>query len=113
MRVSLARAMVTRPKLLLLDEPFAALDEITRQRLDEQLRELWASLGMTIVFVTHSTAEAVFLADRAIVLSRRPGRIIEDHRMDLPDRRTGPLRATPEFARETRLIYDALERGEA
>jgi NitT/TauT family transport system ATP-binding protein len=113
MRVSLARAMVTEPKLLLLDEPFAALDEITRQRLDEQLRELWSTAGMTVVFVTHSTAEAVFLADRAIVLSKRPGRIIEDHRITLPGERTAPLRATAEFANQTRSIYEALERGEA
>ena len=72
MRVSLARALVTRPKLLLLDEPFAALDEITRQQLDEQLRELWRRGGMTVLFVTHSTVEAAFLAQRAIVLTRRP-----------------------------------------
>ena len=113
MRVSLARAMVTKPTLLLLDEPFAALDEITRQRLDEQLRELWHSRGMTVVFVTHSTSEAVFLADRAIVLTKRPGRIIEDRRIELPAQRAGSLRATAEFARETRFVYDALERGEA
>src|SRR5206468_12339039 len=113
MRVSLARALVTRPRLLLLDEPVAALDEITRQRLDEQLRQLWASRGMTVVFVTHSTAEAVFLADRAVVMSKRPGRIILDARIDLPAERVGPLRATPEFAEQTRAIYDAVERGGA
>jgi NitT/TauT family transport system ATP-binding protein len=113
MRVSLARAMVTQPSLLLMDEPFAALDEITRQRLDEQLRELWSAAGMTIVFVTHSTAEAVFLAQRAIVLSARPGRIIEDRPIDLPEQRPASLRATATFAQQTRAIYDALERGDA
>jgi NitT/TauT family transport system ATP-binding protein len=113
MRVSLARAMVTRPKLLLLDEPFAALDEITRQRLDEQLRGLWSSAGMTVVFVTHSTAEAVFLAERAVVLSARPGRLVEDHRIELPAERDGALRATPQFARECRVLFEALERGGA
>jgi NitT/TauT family transport system ATP-binding protein len=113
MRVSLARAMVTQPTLLLLDEPFAALDEITRQRLDEALRELWQSRGMTVIFVTHSTSEAVFLADRAVVLTKRPGRIVLDRRVELPPERAGALRATAEFARETRFVYDALERGEA
>jgi NitT/TauT family transport system ATP-binding protein len=111
MRVSLARAMVTRPKLLLLDEPFAALDEITRQRLDEQLRELWSADGMTVVFVTHSTAEAVFLAQRAVVLSARPGRIVEDHPIDLPPQRDGATRGTVEFANQCRVLYEALERA--
>ncbi len=113
MRVSLARAMVTAPTLLLLDEPFAALDEITRQLLDEQLRELWQARQMTVIFVTHSTNEAVFLADRTVVLSKRPGRIVFDRAVDLPAQRTAALRAAPEFARETRHVYDALERGEA
>jgi len=113
MRASLARAMVTQPRLLLLDEPFAALDEITRQRLDEQLRELWLAAGMTVVFVTHSTAEAVFLADRAIVLSKRPGRIVADHTIDLPSQRTGAMRATPDFARQMRVLFEALDRGQA
>ncbi|HSV15794.1 MAG TPA: ABC transporter ATP-binding protein, partial [Tepidisphaeraceae bacterium] len=113
MRVSLARALVTDPRLLLLDEPFAALDEITRQRLDEQLRQLWIVRGMTVVFVTHSTAEAVFLADRALVMTKRPGRIILDDPIDLPRERIGPLRATLEFATQTRAIYEALERGGA
>jgi NitT/TauT family transport system ATP-binding protein len=109
MRVSLARAMVTEPTLLLLDEPFAALDEITRQRLDEQLRELWQARRMTVIFVTHSTNEAVFLAERAIVLSKRPGRIVADRRLSLPSARTGQLRATAEFAHETRSLYEVLE----
>jgi NitT/TauT family transport system ATP-binding protein len=113
MRVSLARAMVTSPTLLLLDEPFAALDEITRQRLDEQLRELWQARRMTVIFVTHSTSEAVFLAERAVVLSKRPGRIVADRPVELPAQRAGDVRATEPFARETRFVYEALERGEA
>ncbi len=113
MRVSLARALVTQPKLLLLDEPFAALDEITRQKLDEQLRQLWARHGMTVVFVTHSTAEATFLADRAIVLTARPARIVKDIVIDLPSERVGSTRATPQFAAITRGIYEALELGGA
>ena len=68
---------------------------------------------MTVIFVTHSTSEAVFLAERAVVLSKRPGRIVADRAVDLVPERIGELRATPEFARETRSIYEALERGEA
>jgi NitT/TauT family transport system ATP-binding protein len=113
MRVSLARALVTKPKLLLLDEPFAALDEITRQKLDEQLRELWLRHRMTVVFVTHSTGEATFLADRAVVFSARPARIVEDLAIDLPDHREANLRSDPKFAAITRQIYGALERGGA
>jgi len=109
MRVSLARALITKPRLLLLDEPFAALDEITRQRLDEQLRELWLRRGMTVIFVTHSTGEAVFLADRAVVMTKRPGRVILDQSIELPQARVGALRATPEFAMQTRGLYAALE----
>jgi NitT/TauT family transport system ATP-binding protein len=111
MRASLARALVTDPALFLLDEPFAALDEITRHRLDEQLRGLWARRRMTVLFVTHSINEAVFLADRAIVLSRRPGRVLLDRPIDLPAERTEELRTTPEFARHAHALHVAL-RGE-
>ena len=111
MRVSLARALVTEPRLLLLDEPFAALDEITRQQLDDQLRALWRATGMTVLFVTHSIAEAAFLAERAVVLTRRPARVVLEHRIDLPSERDAALRGDPRFARETRILYEALARG--
>jgi len=111
MRVSLARALVTQPKLLLLDEPFAALDEITRHQLDEQLRQLWRETGMTVIFVTHSIMEAAFLADRAIVVSKRPARIVLDHPLSLPAARTSELRGRPEFAREMSTLMSALQSG--
>ncbi|WP_437660815.1 ABC transporter ATP-binding protein [Sorangium sp. So ce1182] len=113
MRVSLARAMVTRPRLLLLDEPFAALDELTRGRLDDQLRALWAELGMTVLFVTHSIIEAAYLAERAVVLSPRPARVVADRALELPEERTAALRTEPAFAREVRALQEALERGGA
>lgn len=113
MRVSLARAMVTRPRLLLLDEPFAALDELTRSRLDDQLRALWTELGMTVLFVTHSIIEAAYLAERAVVLSPRPARIVADRTLALPAERTAALRTEPAFAREVRALQEALERGGA
>jgi NitT/TauT family transport system ATP-binding protein len=110
MRVSIARALATEPELLLLDEPFAALDELTRQRLDERLRALWTQHRMTVLFVTHSISEAVFLSDRAVVMSRRPGRVVLDHVLDLPAERPKNLRTEPSFSRETALLRDALEK---
>lgn len=110
MRVSIARALVTEPSVLLLDEPFAALDELTRQRLDERLRKLWQSRRMTVIFVTHALAEAAFLAERALVMSRRPGRIVLDHRLDLPQERAFDLRADAAFAAQTAVLYRALQR---
>jgi NitT/TauT family transport system ATP-binding protein len=109
MRVSLARALVTEPRLLLLDEPFAALDEITRFRLDNQLRELWRLRAMTVVFVTHSISEAAFLANRAIVLSRRGGRIQLDRRLELPPERNDDLRTDPRLGREMKILLEAME----
>jgi NitT/TauT family transport system ATP-binding protein len=113
MRVSLARALVTEPRLLLMDEPFAALDEITRFHLEVQLRELWQRRGMTVIFVTHSISEAAFLANRAVVLARRGGKICLDRRIDLPPQRTNDLRSDPNLGQrlghEMKLLMGAME----
>jgi NitT/TauT family transport system ATP-binding protein len=95
MRVSLARALVGEPSLLLMDEPFSALDETTRYLLQEDLRELWRKLKTTIVFVTHSISEAVFLADRLVILSAKPSTIVLDKKLGLPEERLAPLRRDP------------------
>lgn len=113
MRVSLARALVTRPRLLLLDEPFAALDELTRNRLDDRLRAIWRERGTTVIFVTHSITEAAYLAERAVVFSRRPARIVADHALELPVERTSALRGEPAFARQVRKLQEALEVADA
>jgi NitT/TauT family transport system ATP-binding protein len=111
MRVSLARALVTHPRLLLLDEPFAALDELTRHRLDDQLRSLWLAQGMTVLFVTHSIGEAAYLADRAVVFSPRPGRIVADLRVDLRRERSAATRTEPAFQEILRALFEALSGG--
>lgn len=108
MRVSLARALVAEPRLLLLDEPFAALDEITRFRLDLRLRELWKERGLTVVFVTHSISEAAFLANRAVVLARRGGRIKLDRRIEFPERGED-LRLDPRYGAEMKILLAAME----
>jgi NitT/TauT family transport system ATP-binding protein len=108
MRTSVARALITRPNLLLLDEPFAALDEPTRHALQQQLREIWAVLGMTVLFVTHSISEAVFLADRVIVLSPRPARILLDSAINLPPARAAALRTSLNYVEEIRRISAAV-----
>lgn len=99
MRVSLARALVTHPDLLLLDEPFAALDDVLRQQLNEELVRIWRDRGWTGLFVTHNVAEAVFLAERVLVMGARPGRIIADIRIPFDYPREPGLRADPQFAR--------------
>ena len=108
MRASVARALTTRPNLLLLDEPFAALDESTRHALQLQLRVIWRALGMTVLFVTHSVTEAVFLADRIILLSQRPARLLLDRRVALPETRDTELRTSVEYNREIRHISAAV-----
>ncbi len=106
MRVSIARALVTAPKLLLMDEPFAALDEITRFRLNNDLLQLWAAMRQTVVFVTHSVFESVYLSSRIVVMTQRPGRVFADIPIDAPYPRSesvshlaGICRALPEGLR--------------
>ncbi|MBI1290786.1 ATP-binding cassette domain-containing protein [bacterium] len=101
MRVSLARALVTRPSLLILDEPFAALDDITRQRLNEELLALWGRDRFTAIFVTHNVSEAVFLSQRVVVMSARPGRVLAEVPVPFSFPRNAELRAEPDFARLT------------
>lgn len=107
MRAAMARAVVADPQLLLLDEPFGSLDEVTRYRLDEMLRELWRVEGFTTILVTHSIPEAVFLAERVVVLSPRPGRIIGEVAIDLAER-TPETRATDHFSRLVQQVYRLL-----
>jgi NitT/TauT family transport system ATP-binding protein len=97
MRASIARALVTEPDLLLMDEPFGALDEFTRQRLDSELLALWSAQRMTIVFVTHSIQEAVFLSSRVAVMAAHPGRILDTWTIDAPYPRSDAFRVSPAF----------------
>jgi NitT/TauT family transport system ATP-binding protein len=108
MRVSLARALVTDPGILLMDEPFAALDEITRFRLNDDLLALWRDLGKTILFVTHSVFESVYLSQRVVVMSPRPGRIAAEFRVVAPEPRGDDFRTSAEFAAQCREVSRAL-----
>ncbi|MDB5893257.1 MAG: nitrate/sulfonate/bicarbonate transporter ATP-binding protein, partial [Rhodoferax sp.] len=97
MRVSIARALITRPRLLLMDEPFAALDEITRARLNDDTLALWQHHGFTTMFVTHSVVEAVYLSRRIVVMAARPGRVVADIAINEPYPRSASFRHTPRF----------------
>nr|WP_028630865.1 ABC transporter ATP-binding protein [Pseudomonas resinovorans] len=97
MRASIARALATEPNLLLMDEPFGALDEFTRNRLDSDLRQLWASRDLTVVFVTHSIFEAVYLSSRVVVMGARPGRVLADVAIDGPLERDDAFRTSSAF----------------
>lgn len=111
MRVSIARGLVTEPNLLLMDEPFGALDEITRNRLDADLLQLWQQQQLTVVFVTHSIAEAVFLSQRVVVMAARPGRMVEEVVIDEPYPRTPEFRVSQRFAQWASQLQDALLRA--
>ena len=110
-RVSIARALGFEPKLLMMDEPFGALDEITRDRLNEQLLRLWERERRTVVFVTHSIPEAVFLSSRIVVMSPRPGRIVDVIESDLPADRTLDIRDTNQFTDIAHRVRVALREG--
>ncbi len=108
MRVSIARALAAAPKLLLMDEPFAALDEPTRQSLNDDLLKLWREDGLTVIFVTHSVFESTFLSTRVVVMTPRPGRIAADIALDLPPDRDDAFRLTPEFSAAAAEVSRAL-----
>jgi NitT/TauT family transport system ATP-binding protein len=110
-RASIARALSFDPHLLLMDEPFGALDEIVRDKLNEQLLNLWRTTGKTVVFVTHSIPEAVYLSTRIVVMSPRPGRVIDVIECGLPRDRTLEMRETPEFLKVAQRVREGLKAG--
>ena len=109
MRVSIARAMVTQPRILLMDEPFAALDEMTRAKLNDDVVRLAKTLGLTVVFVTHSVFESVYLSNRVVVMAARPGRVAAEIALNDPWPRTDDYRLSPEFSHECRRVSDTLK----
>ena len=113
MRVSIARALVTEPNLLLMDEPFGALDEITRTKLDADLIRLWWRKKLTVVFVTHSIYEAIFLSTRVVVMAARPGRVLKDVVIDEPHPRTDDFRVTQKFAGYAKVLSELLAEASA
>lgn len=115
MRVSIARALVTQPNVLLMDEPFGALDEITRSKLNSELLDLWRQQHWTVVFVTHNIYEAVYLSNRVIVMAARPGRVVADVEINAPEARTEAFRTSPlynEYCREvSERLAEAMSHG--
>lgn len=112
-RVAIARGLSYQPGVLLMDEPFGALDAQTREALQEQLLEIWRNTGTTFVFITHDLDEAIFLGERVAVMKGRPGRIDRIIDIDLDDRREGDVRSTPEFSRYRQEIWELLHSGSA
>jgi NitT/TauT family transport system ATP-binding protein len=111
MRVSIARALAVKPSILLMDEPFGALDEFTRNKLDSDLHQLWRERGFTVVFVTHSIYEAVFLSSRVVVMAARPGRVIADVPIEAPPERGDDFRVSTPFIDYCRVLSNHLVRA--
>ena len=109
MRVSIARAMVTRPRLLLMDEPFAALDEITRQKLNDDVLRLWRQHGVTVIFVTHSVYESAYLSSRIVVMRARPGQVFTDMMVRQPAERDPGYRVSEGYRQTCQQVSDALQ----
>lgn len=112
-RVAIARALAFEPSILLMDEPFGALDEMTRERLNLELLNIWEKTRITVIFVTHSITEAVFLSTRVIVMSARPGRIISDIKIDLPHPRDNDTRESVRFFQLETEVREALRKSES
>jgi NitT/TauT family transport system ATP-binding protein len=110
-RVGFARALSLDPEIILMDEPFSSVDEQTRELLQEQLLELWRETRKTILFVTHSIDEAVYMANRVVVMAARPGRVVEDIKVDLPRPRTSSVRALPRFGEMRSHAWEILKQG--
>ncbi|MCP4362216.1 MAG: ABC transporter ATP-binding protein [Chloroflexi bacterium] len=112
-RVSIARALAMRPQLLLMDEPFGALDEMTRERMNMELHTIWEDSNKTIIFITHSIAEAVFMSTRVVIMSARPGRLIQDIKIDLPRHRTAATREDTRYFSLVNQVRESLREAEA
>jgi NitT/TauT family transport system ATP-binding protein len=108
MRVSIARALITQPKVILMDEPFAALDEITRQKLNDDLQQIKVQRGCTVIFVTHSVYESVYLSNRIVVMAARPGRVVREITVNAPLPRAPSFRRDPDYLDACRDASDAL-----
>ena len=113
MRVSIARGLVTEPDLLLMDEPFGALDEITRHKLDADLLGLWRKKKLTVIFVTHSIHEAVFLSNRVVMMAARPGRVVQEFQINEPYPRTAQFMVSPQFSVYAKQLQDSLLQASA
>lgn len=111
-RAAIARALTLKPALLLMDEPFGALDEMTRERMNMELHKIWEEVGMTIIFITHSIAEAVYLSNRVVVMSARPGQITQVIEVDLPKVRTTETREATRFFELVNEVREALRAAE-